>query len=79
MYDTVESTNITARELAAKGAPEGTAVVAARQEGGKGRRGRSFFSPKGGVYVSMVLRPQLPAEESARVTTTAAAPTEPTF
>lgn len=72
VYDTVESTNITARELAAKGAPEGTAVVAARQEGGKGRRGRSFFSPKGGVYVSMVLRPQLPAEESARVTTTAA-------
>ncbi len=72
VYDQVESTNTTAKQLAAAGAPEGTFVVASRQSGGKGRRGRSFFSPQGGVYCSIVLRPNLPAEESTRITTAAA-------
>lgn len=72
VYPEVESTNTVAKQLAADGAPEGTCVVAARQSGGKGRRGRSFFSPPGGVYFSIVLRPNLPAEESTRITTAAA-------
>lgn len=72
VYDSVESTNITARQLAAQGAPEGACVVASHQTGGKGRRGRSFFSPEGGVYLSLVLRPRLTAEQSAQVTTAAA-------
>ena len=51
------STNTTARELAKQGAPEGTAVVADMQTAGRGTRSRSFFSPQGGVYLSVVLRP----------------------
>jgi BirA family transcriptional regulator, biotin operon repressor / biotin---[acetyl-CoA-carboxylase] ligase len=53
------STNDDARALARAGAPEGTAVVAARQTAGRGRLGRTWESPTGGVYLSMVLRPQL--------------------
>lgn len=52
------STNLTARELAQAGAPEGTVVVAAAQTAGRGTRSRSFFSPQGGVYMSIVLRPR---------------------
>lgn len=72
VYDSLESTNLTARQLAGQGAPEGTCVVASHQTGGRGRRGRSFFSPEGGVYLSLVLRPRLTAEQSAQVTTAAA-------
>ena len=52
------STNTTARALASDGAPEGTVVVAAAQTAGRGTRARAFFSPKGGVYMSIVLRPR---------------------
>ncbi len=51
------STNTAARTLARDGAAEGTVVVAASQSAGRGRRGRDFFSPVGGVYMSLVLRP----------------------
>lgn len=72
VYDQLESTNVTARQLAVQGAPEGTCVIATRQTGGKGRLGRQFFSPDGGVYLSLVLRPRLTAEQSAQATTAAA-------
>lgn len=67
-----DSTNRVAKELAMQGATEGTLVVAKRQSMGKGRLGRSFFSPEGGVYMSMVLRPQIPAERAVLITTCAA-------
>ena len=51
------STNTDLRALAAAGAPEGTTLVAVTQTGGRGRRGRSFFSPTGGIYLSTLLRP----------------------
>lgn len=51
------STNTAARALAQSGAQEGTVVVAAAQSAGRGRRGRAFFSPVGGVYISVILRP----------------------
>lgn len=51
------STNTTARTLATNGAPEGTVVVAVAQTAGRGTRSRSFFSPRGGVYMSVILRP----------------------
>lgn len=51
------STNTLAKEYARRGAAVGTAVIADRQTAGRGRRGRAFFSPTGGVYLSVVLRP----------------------
>jgi BirA family biotin operon repressor/biotin-[acetyl-CoA-carboxylase] ligase len=54
------STNDEAKRLARGGAPEGTAVVAAHQTGGRGRFDREWASPDGGAYVSCVLRPPLP-------------------
>lgn len=52
------STNDIASALAAGGAVEGTVVVADAQQAGRGRRGRSWFSPAGGgLYVSVVLTP----------------------
>lgn len=54
------STNDDAKALARAGAPEGTVVLAARQRCGRGRLGRTWESPVGGVYLSVVLRPALP-------------------
>lgn len=55
--DEVSSTNDRCSALAAEGAPEGTLVVAARQTKGRGRLGRSWASPDGGLYLSILLRP----------------------
>jgi BirA family biotin operon repressor/biotin-[acetyl-CoA-carboxylase] ligase len=52
------STNDVARELALRGAAEGTVVLAGEQTAGRGTKNRSWFSPRGkGLYVSLVLRP----------------------
>ena len=51
-HETLPSTNDACRALLAAGAPE-CLVVAERQTGGRGRRGRSFFSPPGGLYMSV--------------------------
>lgn len=67
------STNLTAKRLAAEGAPHGTLVVADSQTGGRGRRGRSFASPPGtGLYLSMVLRSTLPMQSAVLITSAAA-------
>lgn len=57
------STNDEARGLALEGAPEGTAVLAKRQTAGRGRAGRTFLSPEGGLYLSIVLRPRAPPHQ----------------
>lgn len=62
------STNTDLKELAAAGAPTGTVCVAESQTGGRGRRGRSFESPAGGVYFSLLLRPTLPLSEVSSLT-----------
>lgn len=64
--ETVGSTNELAKELAQKGAPEGTVVVAEEQTGGKGRMGRVWYSPAGkGLWFSVILRPCIsPADAS---------------
>jgi len=54
----VGSTQKEAAELAARGAPEGTTVVARSQASGEGRLGRTWVSPAGGLYMSFVLRPR---------------------
>lgn len=72
-YDSVSSTNDVARELATSGAPEGLCVIAREQTAGRGRQGRSWSSPPGeGLYLSLVLRPQIRAADSAIVTLAAA-------
>ncbi len=55
----VGSTQDECFNLAQKGAGEGLVVMAEEQFGGRGRVGRSFFSPKGGLWFSFVLRPPL--------------------
>lgn len=68
-FNETDSTNIRARKLAEEGAPHGTLVVADSQTAGKGRRGRSWVSPKGtGVWMSMVLRPVMPPMSAAMLT-----------
>jgi len=58
IHASLESTNNTAKQLAISGAAHGTVVMAECQTAGKGRYGRSFFSPPGqGIYMSFVLRP----------------------
>lgn len=57
-FPTIGSTNDLAARLAADGAPEGTTVAAEAQTSGRGRLGRTWFSPQGaGLYVSVVFRP----------------------
>lgn len=59
----VASTQEVARTAAQTGAAEGLAVVAGQQTAGKGRAGRSWWSPpSGGLYLSLLLRPDLPGE-----------------
>ncbi len=71
-YDVVDSTNTLAREAAVADAPEGTVILAEQQHQGRGRMGRSFFSPSDtGLYMSVVLRPS--SEVSPLYITSAAA------
>jgi len=59
-YDAVESTNDTAKELLEEDVPEGVVVWADRQVAGRGRHGRAWASPLGGLYFSIVLKPKEP-------------------
>ena len=59
IHQSVNSTNRVAEELARRGAPEGTVVIADGQTAGRGRFGRTFFSPPGrSIYLSLLLRPE---------------------
>jgi BirA family biotin operon repressor/biotin-[acetyl-CoA-carboxylase] ligase len=63
----LDSTNLWCEALAARGAPDGTVVIADRQTAGRGRLGRSFFSPAGrGLYLSLLLRPRTGPEQVHR-------------
>ena len=73
IVDETGSTNLDLREAAERGASDGRVLIARRQTGGRGRRGRRFFSPESGLYLSMLLRPsETPAAIAIRYTTTAA-------
>ena len=54
--DTVESTNLSLKKMSAEGAVSGTVLTAGIQTAGKGRTGKSFLSPEGGLYMSMLLK-----------------------
>lgn len=69
IYDELVSTNTRAKELAMQGASHGTVVLARRQSGGRGRFGRNFYSPENsGVYMSIVLRPEMTADRAVMIT-----------
>ncbi|MGI6721223.1 MAG: biotin--[acetyl-CoA-carboxylase] ligase [Anaerovoracaceae bacterium] len=73
IYDSLESTNKTAASLAMDGAPAGTTVIAAEQTNGRGRRGRSFYSPKDtGLYLSMILEPEGDMTQAVLITSAVA-------
>lgn len=62
------STNIVAMERAGQGAAEGMVVIAEQQTGGKGRLGRSWSSPKGNLYFSIILRPAVAPQQAPLLT-----------
>ena len=67
--DTIDSTNTYAKKLAMQGAAEGTVVIANNQTAGRGRMGRQFQSPKDkGIYLTVLLRPDLPPSRLMPVT-----------
>lgn len=73
VHDRIGSTNAAAKALAQEGAAEGTLIVAGCQSNGSGRRGRSFYSPhETGIYMSILLRPKLSAQQSVLLTSAAA-------
>ncbi len=73
VYNELESTNSMLKLEAEDGVEEGRVVVAEHQTKGRGRRGKSFFSPENtGIYMSILLRPKLSAYESLSITTCAA-------
>ncbi len=72
-HDETDSTNLEAKVLAQKGAPEGTVVVAEAQTAGRGRLGRRWTSPAGkGLLFSVILRPSLPMTQAHLLTILAA-------
>lgn len=68
LREEVGSTQEVARELAAVDAPGGTLVISRRQAGGKGRLGRVWGSPEGGLWMSLLLRPDFGPELAPRIT-----------
>ncbi|MGD8980377.1 MAG: biotin--[acetyl-CoA-carboxylase] ligase [Desulfobacterales bacterium] len=66
-FDEVDSTMDIARELARKDCPHFTVVVAGRQKQGRGRLKRTWLSSQGGLYFTIVVRPQIPPVLSSRV------------
>lgn len=72
-FSSLESTNRTAKQHALAGAKAGTVILAEEQTMGSGRLGRSFYSPAHtGIYLSVILRPNLQASDAILVTTAAA-------
>jgi len=73
-YDNIDSTNTQAKILASRGACEGTVLLAEEQTGGRGRLGRHWIAPKGtGIWMSIILKPDIEPSEAAKITQIAAA------
>src|SRR5262249_17252708 len=72
-YPSLASTSDTAKELAESGSSEGTCVIADEQTAGRGRHGRSWYSPPGqALYLSLILKPNVEAEKLQLITLAAA-------
>lgn len=71
--DTIDSTNNYAKKIAQE-AEDGTVVISDEQVGGRGRLGRNWSSPKGeGIWMSIILKPDIPPTEGSKMTQIAAA------
>lgn len=71
-YDAVDSTNTEAKRLLKAGLREPVLLVAEEQTAGRGRQGKSFFSPRGtGLYLTLVVFPNVPPESAVHATTAA--------
>ncbi|MFQ5885186.1 MAG: biotin--[acetyl-CoA-carboxylase] ligase, partial [Thermoplasmata archaeon] len=66
-FKTLESTMDTAKEMAEEGAAEGTVIIADQQTCGRGRNSRTWESPQGGLYLSLILRPNVQASEAHKL------------
>lgn len=72
VFKSLESTNLTAKKIALDGALPGTVVISEEQTKGRGRMGRSFYSPPaGGIYMSFILEPRFDVTKSVLITTAA--------
>ncbi len=71
-YNLTDSTNDLAYKLGESKEKEGTVIFAERQSKGKGRLERRWLSPEGGIYFSVILRPDITPSESSKVTIMAA-------
>ena len=73
VYKTITSTNTAIKDLAINGEKEGIVIIAEEQTEGRGRFGRKFHSPKGiGIYMSILLRPQIHVSKAFLITTATA-------
>lgn len=73
VLEETDSTNTMLKEIAKQGEAEGRIIIADSQTGGRGRYDRKFHSPKGtGIYMSILLKPTLPASDSVLITAAAA-------
>ncbi len=68
LFDELDSTNTYLKKLARAGAAEGRVIIAQRQSAGRGRLGRSFYSDAEGLYISVLIRPHMKAENMVFVT-----------
>ena len=72
-YDQIDSTNNEARKIAENGAQHGTLVITECQNGGRGRRGKTWISPSGsGIWMSIILRPEMEPYNASMLTLIAA-------
>ncbi len=72
ILNSADSTNRIAKDLALNGAKEGTLIIAKKQTAGRGRLKRTFFSPYGGVYMSLILKPKQKLNDTVFITVAAA-------
>lgn len=68
LFETLPSTNQTLWSLLAQGSGSGTVVIATQQTAGRGQWGRQWSSPVGGLYLSLAIAPDIPAQQSYQLT-----------
>ena len=72
LFEKTDSTNTQAKRLSLEGAEHGTIVLACEQTAGRGRSGKSFFSPQSGLYITVILKPPAGMADPQKITIAAA-------